>query len=219
MKRRYPILLLVAISVALVNAQNDSVKPSLGVALSLGTAVTDPGSWFFYDGSNNVLVRAGISGDIGIEYGPFPVMSGTHLYVSADLGFVQAQTAQVEFQGIGSEQAKWMVVPALAWARLTTSAVLSPYVQLGVGVINVQFTESHSIFSEYYDTNLKYWTLGWGGGAGLEWRMSDKMRLSLFVTHLSAEGTRTQRRWDGSLNGIYLRQVITPVGLRFATGI
>jgi opacity protein-like surface antigen len=218
MRYSYSILFLLTVWATFGRAQSED-RRGLNLAFSIGTAFNDPGTWSFYGGPNHVIVRPGISGNIGIEYGPFSVTSASQLYLCMDVGFTQTKTAEVEFQRNGTEQAKWTAVPILAWVRLTTNSSLSPYVQLGVGLINFRFVESHSIFSDYLDTDLQYWAFGWGGGAGVEWRMSDKIRLSLFVTHLSAEGTRTQPRWDGSLNGIYLRHVITPVGIRFVTTI
>lgn len=212
MKKLTLILFSLTFLIFSLNAQTDVSHPSLGASFSLGTAINDPASWFFYFGPKDILVQLGLSGSLAATYGPFPLIGGSNLSFSPEVGFSRVQTASVEF-GRGTAQAVWKRTTALLWIRLATDAVLSPYVQLGVGTMNSIFDERHSVNPEY-DIALDYWTFGWGAGAGIQYRVSDDVTLSLFGDHLAGEGTRTQNRRDGSSSGIYTRSVVGVIGIR-----
>lgn len=205
-------IFLLTFAVFSLNAQNEVQGQRFGASVSLATAINDPANWFFHLGPRDVLVRLGFSGSIAATYGPFPLIGGSHLTLSPEIGFSRVQTSEVEF-GRGTAQAIWKRTTALLWIRFETVADLSPYVQLGLGTMNSMFEERHSSNPEY-DISLDYWTLGWGAGAGIRYRISELVSFSLFGDHLAGEGTRTQNRRDGSRGGIYRRTVVGVVGIR-----
>ena len=134
------------------------------------------------------------------------------MYFSSEVGYSQVHTAVIDAYR-GTTQAKWRRLPILLWTKLTTQNSFSPYVRVGFGASQVEFQETYS--SLVFDNiDLKYWAFAWGGGAGIEWLTSDRVRFAFFVDYISAEGTQTQIRPDGSEDGIFVRSGVLQAGIR-----
>ena len=210
MKSIQIVVLLLLLCSRLVSAQSHEREGRFFLSASGGIAVNQPADYVLYWGPR-VLVNLGFSASVSAGYGPVWQVSGTEVHVLVDFAVSQTQTSDVQVSD-SRAYAKWTRVPIIAWARITTNNVVSPFVEVGLGAMKVSFQETYD--PSFDNLKLDYWAFAWGAGAGIRWASSNSIRWSLFLDVSSGEGTRTTLRRNGRPGGLYLRSMITAIGIR-----
>jgi opacity protein-like surface antigen len=183
---------------------------NFGFLLTAGTSLPYPSNYFFTAGPYDVLVNYGYSYGLGISYGHFSVYDPAAIDFSIEAVQIQVQTPQ---EGMGSNSAlmKNTCTSILAWTKLFVPAPLSPYVKIGIGGAKVVFDESYS--SQFFQsTHFEYWAFSYSVGAGIDFAIATKFKLSFNIESIVAEREHIVSA-NRNNTGVFVRSQFVPIGL------
>ena len=197
-----------------IKSQENYNKKQFSLLISGGTCFNSPAGYYFFRETDNKLFNPGLYGSLGIEYGPHKIVELTQLFFSVSVAYTKVSTSEFDLNYFPST-AKLTIetIPILFWGKLQTDTRLSPFVEIGIGYSKLNFIEKYSNNS-LNGTSFNYWALGYGFGAGLNYRFSESFELALGAQSLSNENENIVENDRDHKSGIAVRNEVNPIYLR-----
>lgn len=208
------ILLFIVLLFCISFAQEDSRQKLFSISLAGGTAISNPGNWYFYESPDYGVFKPGLYGNLGFDFGPINILELSQLFLTTSVGYTKISISDhiIRYNN-SSANLKIETLPVLFWLRLQTNTKLSPFVEAGIGAIYVQFNESYSA-AYINDAELNYWSFGIGFGAGIKYSLNDFFDLSIGIHQLISEREKLVFILNDYDTGIQVRHVVVPIFLR-----
>ena len=209
------ILLIILCFANIANSQSNPSRKNFSVVISSGTSLNDPIAYYFYGQTEAKYINPGYAGSAALEYGPFDIVELTQLFLSLSVGYTKVSTTEYEINDYRST-AKLSIetFPILLWWRVQTNTTLSPFVEVGIGISKLNFIEQYSS-KRINSTSFNYWALGYGFGAGLNYKISNNIEIALVLQRLAIEKEKILKNNPDYESGIWVRNIVSPISLRF----
>jgi hypothetical protein len=157
------------------------------LSVSGGTCINNPVSHYFYGETEDEIINPGWYVNLGLGYGPFKILDLTEFRLSITAGYTKVSTSVIELKHTPSDaQLIIETFPILIWGKLQTNTKLSPFIEVGLGASRLNFIERYSYY-RLNGTSFNYWSLAYGFGAGLSYKLSVDFELVLAVDNLTNE--------------------------------
>ena len=227
MRRIAAALALILIARCAVAQSNDEPPPHFAVVFYPGLTFGDT-RWTFLQGDELVPVNPLPGIGAGLTYGPLFSFGGTHMFISAEIGYGGVGTGQ-HFNASDpvsplTESAKHTVemnirrLPIMTWMTLSTSGTISPYIRAGAGISKTDFSEQYSYPGP--SISLSDWGFVWGIGGGLDARLTENISLALFLDDwITVEDLLEVPPDKNYPSGLHAPVKLTLVGFRVTCGL
>ncbi len=207
------VFVLLFISIGIIYPQTDNQNQFFSINFSGGTSINNPITYYFYRETEDKLINPGLYGSLGIEYGPFEIIDLTEMFFSFSAGYTKVSTSEYQLDNFPSTaQLIIETFPILFWSKLQTDTRLSPFIEVGIGVSKLNFIERYT--NRLSGASFNYWSLGYGFGAGLNYRVSPKYEIALVAHNLTNEKHKMVENDRYHLSGINVRNTVLAFSLR-----
>jgi opacity protein-like surface antigen len=200
---------------ALTVGQNRRLESHLSLSAFLGATWEGPNRWEF-----NIISRTGstapivpgIGFGIGVEYGPLAKYEGSTLTPSVEVSFGH-EYAKLKLSNGSTIEAEIQRIPILASAKIMSESNLSPFLRIGIGAA---ITDYRQTSPNGQGPNIRFheWHFLWAIGGGLNYQLSDKLALELFLDDWISEKDIVADNPHSFNDGIHGRFGLSAVGLR-----
>lgn len=150
---------------------------------------------------------------IGVEKENLINFYTAHIGLSFELNYGKATTGVVSFS---NDDIKFETtsMPILCWITFKTDGEIVPFLKVGVGAENSTFSETlkNNVYNNF---KLEDWFFVWGIGAGIDFNISTKIRLSVFVDNVVTESWFNTRLDNGRLIDYGTRYGVIFCGIQF----
>ena len=125
-------------------------------------------------------VKTSLFGSIGISYSGIQFIGETELTVSVELYYGRTATPRKRLGstlGLTMQDDQWFLG---TWTKIKVPSIVSPFLRLGVGVFKYHLNEHWSPDGSFPDFNESGGRFALGGGAGIDWNLTETITLSCF---------------------------------------
>lgn len=186
-------------------AQTDPTPPKFSIGVSVAAASPSPRYWYFTSGHAGGYTGWGRSESVEIAYGPLITAGGMDINSFAAISYahVDLEATVVDFAVGQTARASWQRIPVLLGVRFSTPSRFTPFLEVAAGVMYVRFAEEYSRVQARPPASLSYWAVANVLGTGLEFKISPKAKVFVFLRDLNSDGSGLRSTDRGGLEGSF----------------